>query len=154
MGIDSTSHDASQVLYLNIAVSEKGLAELSGNKRIIFIPKDQVQGVEIKFGYQADRPLAQGTLGLVLVVVGMVGIFALGGGSSALTEWGLGFVFLGGIGVWLIWEASRRGYYFRVISSNGTRNLRLKGAVQKPELTSFVERASQFGYNFRDQTAN
>jgi hypothetical protein len=56
MDIGSRPQDGSQILYLNIAVSEKGLAELSGNKRIIFIPKDQVQGVEIKFGYQAERP--------------------------------------------------------------------------------------------------
>jgi hypothetical protein len=154
MDIGSKPQDGSEISYLNIAVSEKGLAELSGNKRIIFIPKDQVQGVEIKFGYQAERPLVQGTVGLVLTFVGMIGIYMLAGGGFALTRWGLGFVFFGAIGVWLIWEASRRGYYFRVISSNGTRNLLLKGTVRKPELSSFVQRASQFGYNFRDQTSN
>jgi hypothetical protein len=154
MAIDSTSHDGSQVLYLNIAASEKGLAELSGNRRIIFIPKDQIQGVEIKFGCQAEKPLVQGIIGSVLTVVGIIGIYVLAGAGFALMRWALGFVFFGGIGVWLIWEASRRGYYFRVIRSNGTRNLLLKGSVQKPELSNFVRQASQLGYNFRDQASN
>lgn len=152
MSDDSILPHSGQLLYLNVTVSEKGLTELSGNKRIIFIPKDQIQSVEIKFGYQAERPFVQGTLGLVLTVLGIIGInmIAKGGWAMLLERWAVGFVFFGGLGAWLFWEALRRGYYLRVICSNDTRNLALKGAVRKADWSSFIKSASQFGYIFRD----
>jgi hypothetical protein len=141
---------ANQLSYLNIVVSEKGLSEFSHGQRIIFIPKEQIQRIEIKFGSQAERPLVQVMLGLLLTGLGLVGLFLLISGGFAELRWGIGFILFGGLGVFCLYEVFRKGYYLHVISSNDMRKLVIKGAVQKMELSEFIKAAVQFGYIFQN----
>jgi hypothetical protein len=150
LNADFTSPDKRQLLYLNMAVSEQGITELSGNQRVVFIPKEQIQSIEIRFGSQAERPLVQGIAGLALIGLGIVGLSLMATGSLDVIRWGLGFFVFGGLGAWLLWEVLKRGYYLWVICSNDSRKLVLKGVIQKAELSGFVRSAAQFGYVFRD----
>jgi hypothetical protein len=149
MSSESTT-STNQVSYLNIMISEKGLSEFSHGKRLIFIPKEQVQSIEIKFGTRAERPLMQMILGVLLAGLGIVGFsFVLTGGLRGL-RWGLGFIVFGGLGVFCLYEALKKGYYLQIISTNDTRKLVFSGAVQKAELSQFLTKAVQFGYNFQN----
>jgi hypothetical protein len=150
LNAEFTSPEKRQLLYLNMAVSEHGLTELSGNRRVVFIPKEQVQSIEIRYGSQAERPLVQGITGLALIVLGIVGLSIMATGSLDMLRWGLGFFVFGGLGAWLLWEVLKRGHYLWVICSNDTRKLVFKGTIQKTELSGFVRSAAQFGYVFRD----
>ena len=140
--------------YLNIAVSEQGLAEMSGNRRIVFISKDRVQSIEIRFGPRAERPCVQGTAGLAFLGLGAAGLYALIGGGLAALRGGLGFLLFGGLGGWLLWEATRRRHYLWVVCSGDTRKLVFNGNVQTAELSAFVAGAAQLGYSFRDCLAH
>ena len=73
-----------------MAVSEKGIAELSGNRSVIFITKEQIQNIEIKFGSQAERPIVQGILGIALVGLGEVGISMVAAVGLVAIRWSLG----------------------------------------------------------------
>jgi hypothetical protein len=146
----STSLESRKLLYVNVAVSEKGLAEFSGNRRIVFIPKDQVRNVEIKFGPQAERPIVQAIVALALIGLGVAGLFMLAADGLAAIRLSLGFLVFGGLGVWLLYEASKTGFYLRVICPNDTRKLAFKGVIQKAELLDFTKNAAQLGYDFRD----
>jgi hypothetical protein len=139
-----------QLSYLNIVVSEKGLSEFSHGQRIIFIPKEQIQRIEIKFGSQAERPLVQIILGLLLVGLGLVGLFLLISAGFVELRWGIGFILFGGLGVFCLYEVLRKGYYLDVISSNDTRKLVIKGVIKKTELSKFIKTAVQFGYIFQN----
>jgi hypothetical protein len=150
MNTQSTSSESRQLLYLNVAVSEKGLAEFSGNRRIVFIPKDQVRNVEIKFGPQAERPIVQAIVAIALTGLGVVGLSMLAADGLLAIRWSLGFLVFGGLGVWLLHEASKTGYYLLVICPNDTRKLVFKGVIQMAELLEFTKNAAQFGYDFRD----
>jgi hypothetical protein len=150
MNEQSSSPESRKLLYLNVAVSEKGLAEFSGNRRVVFIPKEQVRNVEIKFGPQAERPIVQGIIAIALIGLGVVGLSMLAADGLVAIRWSLGFLVFGGLGVWLLYEASKTGFYLRVISPNDTRKLVFKGVIQKAELLDFTKNAAQFGYDFRD----
>jgi hypothetical protein len=145
-----TTTPANQVSYLNIVISEKGLSEFSHGKRIIFIPKEQVQNIEIKFGSRAERPLVQMIFGLLLAGLGFVGISLIITGGLAGLRWGIGFIVFGGFGVFCLYEALKKGYYLQVISSHDKRKLVLKDLVEKAEFSKFIKDATQLGYSFRN----
>ena len=138
MSVPSTT-PTNQLSYLNIVLSEKGVSEFSHGQRMIFVPKEQIQRIEIKFGSRAERPLVQIILGLLLVGLGFVEL-----------RWGIGFILFGGLGVFCLYEVIRKGYYLHVISSNDARKVVIKGAIQKTELAKFIKAAVQFGYIFQN----
>jgi len=149
MSVPSTT-PTNQLSYLNIVLSEKGVSEFSHGQRMVFVPKEQIQRIEIKFGSRAGRPLVQIILGLLLVGLGFVGLFLLVSGGFVELRWGLGFILFGGLGVFCLYEVLGKGYYLRVISSNDARKLVIKGAIQKTELAKFIKAAVQFGYIFQN----
>ena len=140
-----------RLLYLNIAISENGLSELSRGKRIVFVPKEHVKSVELKYGCQAENPLTQIVFGLVLVAVGVVGVIFLKGGGFALLRLGVGFLLFGCLGAFCVYEGVKKGYYLDVISTNDRRKLVFKGTVDKSALLSFINNSSRFGYNFQSR---
>jgi hypothetical protein len=145
---------ADQDTGLSVRISEKGLSEYNGNKRIVFIPKEQVQLIEIKFGSHAERPVIQLILGLCLGALGLAGLdLAINGGVRGL-YWGLGFMGFGAIGVLCLYEAIKRGYYLCVTCSKDTRKLVFKGITQREDLSGFIKNASDLGYNYRDSLAS
>ncbi len=150
MNADLTTPESRRLQYLNVVISEKGLAEMSGNRRIILIPKDQVQSIEIRHGLQAERPLVQGITGLAFIGLGAVGIYIMVEGGIAALRWALGFLVFGGLGAWLLWEATKQGHYLKIICLGDSRKLVFKGKIQTEELSGFIRSASQFGYTFRD----
>ena len=149
MSVPSTT-PTNQMTYLNIVVSEKGVSEFSHGQRMIFVPKEQIQGIEIKFGSRSERPLAQTILGLLLVGIGFVGILLLISGGLVELRWGIGFILFGGLGVFCLYEVLKQGYYLHVIVSNDSRKLVIKGEVQKSELSKFVTGAVRLGYVFQN----
>ncbi|MGA9778748.1 MAG: hypothetical protein WBS33_10810 [Verrucomicrobiia bacterium] len=131
-------------------VSEKGVSEFGHGQRLIFVPKEQIQRIEVKFGSQAERPLVQIILGLLLVGLGFVGLSLLISGGFVELRWGIGFILFGGLGVFCLYEVLRKGYYLHVISSSDTRKLVIKGAISKTEFSKFIKAAVQFGYVFQN----
>jgi hypothetical protein len=116
---------------------------------MLFIPKEQVQFIETKFGSHAERPLVQMVLGLLLVALGLVGLYlALAGGIRGL-YWGAGFVGFGAIGVYCLYEAFKKGHFFSVICFKETRKIKITGEIQKAEFAQFVKDASELGYDVR-----
>lgn len=145
---------STEVRFLNIVVSEKGLSEFAGNRRVVFIARDRVQLVEIKHGLQAERPLLQGITASLLLLLGTVGAFVLTDGGLAALRWGLGFLFFGALGAWLLWESLRRGYYLRVVCVDDSRKLAIRGRVQKLGFREFIQNAAKLGYDIRDSLSD
>jgi hypothetical protein len=135
--------------YQNVRVSDKGVSEVIAGRRMLFIPREQVQLIEAKFGSHAERPLAQIILGLLLLVVGLAGLYlALLGGVRGL-YWGVGLVGFGAIGLFCLYEAIRKGHYLSVTCSKDTRKIKLTGAIQIAEFSQFMKDASALGYDIR-----
>src|ERR1700733_7479028 len=140
--------------YLNLAISKKGLSELSGGKDIIFIPKDEVQIIEIKFGSSAEMPLIQAIAGLMLVGLGYIGLTMIIMNAMRGLRWGLGFIVFGGFGLWFLYETFKKTHYLRVICYNDKRKLVFRGAFQEAEFSKFIDDAAKLGYSFKNCVKN
>src|SRR5271155_3141412 len=123
MNTPTSSSESKSLSYLNLAISEKGLSEFSGGRRIVFIPKDEVQIIEIKFGSSAERPLMQAIAGFMLLGLGWLGLALVFMGGLKGLRWGLGFVVFGGLGVLCLYEAFKKNHYLWVICRNDKRKL-------------------------------
>jgi hypothetical protein len=59
--------------YLSVELSDKGIAEVTDGRRDVFVPRQQIQRVELRRGIPAERPLLQVVFGIVCIVAGIVG---------------------------------------------------------------------------------
>jgi len=117
---------------------------------MIFLPKDQVQFIELKFGSRAERPLMQVILGLLLVALGLVGLYLVVMGGVRGLYWGVGLIFFGGIGALCLYEAIKKGHYLSVTCPKEIRKLKLVGEIKQTEFSKFTKNASTLGYRFGD----
>lgn len=148
---NQATRESQQLRYLNIVISEAGIAELNGDYYSVFIRKADVRTIEVKYGWRAERPLLHGVGGMALAGLGILGIKMLLGSDFILSaRWGLGFLVFGALGGWLIWEAFRRGYYLHVACARESRKLIFAGEVRIDELRSFVRKIEELGYGIRD----
>ena len=137
-----------RVSCLNIEISENGLSEFNGGSRIIFIPKENIQSIEVGFGSSAERPRLQFVAGLMLSSLGLVGLaMVLASGMRGL-RWALGFLIFGGFGVWFLYETAKQSRYLRVVCHNDERKLVFRGKCNEQEFSKFLKDAAELGYDF------
>ena len=149
MNADNQTNDIERLTYLNITFSSKGVAEYSGKKCAVFIPREEIHRVESSFGSRAERPLVQGIAGGVLSGLGVYGLFLVTRVGWALLRWEGGFLIFGGIGVWMLYEAIRKGHNLLVTGPKETRKLVFNGKVEEAELRQFLTNAARLGYDCR-----
>ena len=150
MSTPASSAGGGALKYLNLAISEMGLSEFSQGKRVVFIPKDEVQKIEVRYGSSAERPLVQIIAGLLLIGLGGAGLLMIFESGMRGIRWGIGFVAFGGFGVWLLYETFKKTHYLQVTYRRETRKLVLKGAFQEREFSELARQAGQLGYRFED----
>ena len=142
------------VTYKTVTVSEKGLAEVHDGRRVVFVPRESVKTIELRFGPRAENPVLQVAFGSALIVLGMAGCLWLCGAGLVFFRWWGGFLLLAGLGLWLLWEGLTRRHYLKVISNHDERKLVFSGKVQRAELMDFLNAASQLGYTFKNCLAD
>ena len=141
------TNENERLSYLNIAFSEKGISEFSGGRRVVFISRAEVVRIESRTGSRAERPLVQGTAGVILGGLGLYGVSMFMRVGLAFLRWEAGFLVFGGVGVWMLIETLRRGHYLLVTCSKEQRKLVFDGKVNESELREFLMKAARFGYN-------
>ena len=110
--------------YLAVELSAEGAAEWADRRRVVFVPRDQIVGIEVRRGIAGERPVLQ-------VIVGV----AAGGAPIAL------------VGGWVLWTGVRPAYYLRVRTHDDARKLVLDRKVDLAQLSTMLEAArSRFGY--------
>ena len=147
MNSETQTIGVAEVRFLNVVFSEKGVSEFAGKRRVVFISRDKIQIIETDYGWQAERPLLQVITSLLLVLLGTGGAVILADGGLAVFRWGVGFLFFGVLGAWLLWQSLRRGYYLRVVCSDDLRKLAIHGRIQKKEFREFIDSAAKLGYD-------
>jgi hypothetical protein len=138
------------MIYLNIEISAKGLSEFDGNRRVIFIPKEEIQTIETGFGSSAERPLLQLIAGLLLVGLGLVGVAMIMASGMRGFRWGVGFLVFGGLGAWILYEAVKKSHFLRVICVKDTPKLVFRGTFRDVDCSKFITDGGGLGYMFKD----
>lgn len=138
------------VSYLQIEISDRGMTELKDGRPAIFIPREKITRIELRYGSGAERPVLQGIAGGLLTLLGSIGVFSVIAGNWGAFRWSVGFVAFGALGVWLFWETILPRYYLQVVCERDRRKLLFKGVVQEAKLAEFLAQAAAFGYGIAD----
>jgi hypothetical protein len=138
---------------LNLEISEKGISEFSGTRRVVFVPREEIQSIEVRFGPNAERPLLQIIAGILLATLGCVGAVMIVANPGRGFRWGVGFICFGALGVWMLWETIHKSHYLLVTTRNDRRKLVFKGHWTQSEFDKFAKDAAALSYQFRDSLA-
>jgi hypothetical protein len=135
--------EASPVLkYCNIVVSQRGLAEADGKKVVLFVPAAEVDRIILKFGKAEHRPLVSLLIGLVFTLVGVFGLIEL---IIATRSWrfDIGLMFLGVIGLSLIFDSIKQRYFFEVHKSKGHCRLFFSKSASLSEIQNYCAKIKE-----------
>jgi hypothetical protein len=154
---NEVTEGAASVQKGGVRFAAKELAEVDRQSRpVLRIARERIQGIHLRQGMQAARPVLQLAVGSFCLIVGCL----LEGGLlwSWFREGGLlhlemagGFLCLAALGGWLAATALRRGYYLEVGTARGIEKLRIDRGLTAGEIESFLQEArSRLGYEVSD----
>jgi hypothetical protein len=148
----------SKLLYLSVLFSREGVAELDGMTEAVFIPRQDIQRMELASGSGAERPALQAIAGLVLVLLGLLGAKAIWswlqqGGVLSIAH--VGMVAFAVLGVWLLWTGLRKRTFLLVTTQSDTRKLVFHGEIDLGTLHEFLDKARrELGYTVDSRLPN
>jgi hypothetical protein len=134
--------------YLGISAGPFGLREVEHGAVMVFIPRAEIQHVELAYGRRAERPTLQTITAAALIAVGCwpllhLAHWLLRGGMFIKEEaWLVAF---GALGAYMLIEVMRKGWYLHVQTPTKARKLQFHGKVHEPDARAFVAALSTFG---------
>jgi hypothetical protein len=140
---------ANGVRFHDILFDQHGISLLSGQSKLLFIEKKEVQKIVLKHGFQSERPIVQILFGIVLTGLGiylLVDFILLAIVQRTIYDVGCLSPLLLPVGFWFIVDGFRKRLYFEVSLENDTRKFPLGKNPDKGELQKFIKIASQLGY--------
>jgi hypothetical protein len=130
-----------------VICEERRLMEIEHGSVAVLIPRQDLQQIALRNGFQSPHPIIQFLLGVCLVSLGVIPIlhlidWALHGGTLFDTElWVVAFFVV--IGICLICAALRRGLFFEVRTPSGTKRLAFHKHPDPQILDAFVKSIEQ-----------
>jgi hypothetical protein len=146
--------------YLTLEFSERGIAELGGRRRMVFVARERIRDIELRRGMAGERPIAQVLFGGVLVIAGLFGLRAATAAFVALFERNSPSYSVTGsvvaslvvlvVGVYVLWLGLRPSYYLRIQLPRDERKVLLRGPVDLHTLLNVVRAAKgRYGYDVK-----
>lgn len=135
----------------SVRVDANGAAEMDGVRKLVFVPRAEIERLEVAHGSGSQRPIITGIIGALLLAFSLVPIWML---IRALLGTGIfevhiiaacGFFFLA---LWLLNLALRKRWMIVVHTRNGgTRKLLFHEMKDRTAIENFLTNArSRFGY--------
>lgn len=135
----------------SVRIGAQGLAEMDGPRRIHFIPRSEVRGLELVYASAAERPAITAILGVALLLIALFPFaflmlaFTRGGSFEAAVFYLTGFSVPGG---WLLWFAFKKRRVLLVHTARGTRKLAFHRSASPEDIARFIaDAAPRFGYS-------
>ncbi len=138
-----------RVRFQDIVFDAEGINLLSGQSKILFIAKRDIQKITLKHGFQSERPIAEIVFGIFVVGLGLY--FFLNFLLEIVVHRliyleDLLSLFLLPIGAWFVIDGFRKRFYFEVVLNNDRRKFPLRKSTDTGELQKFIKTASLLGY--------
>lgn len=137
--------------FASVRIGADGLAEMADSRRISFIRRTEVRGLELIYASAAERPVVTALLGIAVLLVALfpfaflLFVVTFGGHMEIHLFWLSAF---GILGVWLLWFALKSRNVLLVHTSGGKRKLAFHQSAAREDIVRFVnEAASRFGYS-------
>ena len=144
------------VRYLAVELGAEGAAEWADRRRIVFVPRDGIRGIELRRGIAGERPALQVIVGVAAILGGMYLLASLGGvlglvfmgfASRMAARFAMGGALIACLGAWVLWTGVRPAYFLLVRTADDARKLVLAPTVELEHVSTFLHSASQrFGY--------
>jgi len=141
------------ISYLTVVISDDGVAELSGESQVLYLPKNEISAMELTTGIAAERPVMQAIGAAIFIIAGFIGTFAIArwlqeGGKLYSFYIFLSFGYV--VGLWFLLGLIRKRTFLLTTTARGMRKLVFKGRVDHEELAKFIETARHdFNYPIR-----
>lgn len=140
---------ANAIYYNGILIAPEKIAMFQGKSEVASVQKKDIQTITLEEGYQSERPILQIAFGGIILLLPLFSIlYLLGGllsGTTVRISFLLAFAFAP-LGVWMIREGMRRGYYLLITQDNDARKLGFDKICDQAALKAFLKDASQLGY--------
>jgi hypothetical protein len=137
--------------FASVRIGAEGLAEMDGARRLTFVPRTEIHGLELARASAAERPIVTALAGVVVLLVALFPFLFLflvltrGGHMRTSLFWLSAF---GVLGVWLLWFAFRSRYVLLVRTQAGTRKIVFHQSASHEDIVRFITEASpRFGYS-------
>jgi hypothetical protein len=143
-----------------IEITENEVAEFDRNRKIVAIPKDQIEEISLEYGFSEERPITSIVIGFLLLLLGIgfglipiMGIILqitndeLVGGSRnfGVFAFAIPLLFLG---AWFVFKTFKYRHFLKVVTSSNTRKLPFGKSIAKASIESYVKECNRaFGYN-------
>lgn len=134
----------------NVRVDADGIAEMDGRTRLVFVPREEIIGLELVRGSGAQRPLVTLVLGILLLgiavlpVVMVINWLRRGGVYPTKIITAAAFVVPA---FWLLDLSLRPRWYLRVRTRRGSRKLLFPKDCEHTAAESFLSSVRErFGY--------
>jgi len=149
--------DIEENVFANVEISESGIYEISGRRRIVNIPRSQIRNITFTRTIAAERPIAQIVFALLLIVVGLYGFKAI---LQWLTEGGIlyidisfGYLLFLPLGGWLLMSAIKKKMLLLVKMDSDQRKVVFNQNHEIEKVREFLSKSQrQFGYHIFDHS--
>jgi len=140
-----------------VDITRDEIAEYDRKLKIIAIPRNQIDSVELKYGVPSERIILTIFIGIVLIAIGIILGFLPVFHMYLKSDWPKSaycmkmFAMampLVVIGFYIIFNIFNRKYYLQIRFKNNERKIIFKENIYRPELYDYIKRVNKnFGYN-------
>ena len=129
-----------------IRIASDGVAHVGGVHWPVVLPRSQVERLELVCAPGADKPVAVGVSGVVLILLGLPLAVMLapkiGVDRSILAAFCL-FAGLAATGIWMLWFAMRKRYVLVAHTPNGSSRMVFHRSARREDVIHFATSAAR-----------
>ena len=143
------------IAYAGIYFATDHIAEINGQQPTLVVPRANIKTIKLHYGFKAKHPILLAILGLVFIVIGLWQIvvviqWLMYGGIIHEVSFILALMTC--LGVWLIYDATQRGYLLIVETTHDQKRLEFNRSVRASDLKVFLNDAeSLLNYSIQRQ---
>jgi len=141
---------ANTVKFHNVGFSDNSMILFDQRSQILSVAKSDIRKINLKYGFQSERPIVEAMFGIVLIGAGFYFIVHLVLHTLVYRIFYVDDILsllLLPAGGWFIVDGFRKRFYFEVVLDNDKRKFPLGKNPDKSELQKFIKIASQLGYS-------
>src|SRR5690606_34527969 len=141
--------NSESIYYNGILFTPEKIAMIQAKSEVASVLKKDIRAISLEEGRQSERPILQIVFGVAILFIPLFSIlYILGGlitGEPLRIPLLLALAFAP-LGVWMIREGIRHGFYLLIELDNDKRKLAFEKNCEKTKLKEFAKSARQLGY--------
>lgn len=138
-----------------IRFEKEKISNIQDGRAFLQTKRPDIALVYIKHGFLAHRPILQSIFGVTLILPGIYALYysILSLINGAFSRYQICFAFLFFLGLWIVYDALKRGYYLEIQLKTGYTKMTFHKKKSKSELNQLIKEVkNKIGYeiSFRE----